>query len=52
MLNIRFDGTDTSVMVAQSGEGTEVGQEGDFGDNLEKMYKYQLMISRCKHHLE
>lgn len=39
---MRFDGTDTSVMVTQRSEGTEVGREEDFGDNFKKMYKDQF----------
>ena len=35
MLNMHFDGTNTSEMLTQSGKGTE---EEDFGDTFKKMY--------------
>ncbi|KAF8327936.1 5-oxoprolinase [Cantharellus anzutake] len=45
MLNMRFDGTDTAVMVPQNAEGPneiEIGREEDFGEKFNKMYKDQF----------
>lgn len=42
MMNMRFDGTDTSVMVSQGGEDAEVGMEEGFGNKFKKMYKDQF----------